>query len=70
MGEPGITEKILLDTVVRFESAEPGNAAPARLLREGIREGKLQDTEWISKILLSSEDSTLTTESLNESPES
>ncbi len=36
MGEKGIPEKILLDTVARFENAESGNTAAAKLLREGI----------------------------------
>lgn len=66
MDEIAITEKILLDTVARFESANSGNAAAAKLLREGIAGGKLQDSDWIAKILLNTNDGILTEESVNE----
>lgn len=70
MAETGITEKILLETIACFESAEPGNAAPAKLLREGVAGGRFKDSEWIAEILLNTEDSIATGESPNEDPES
>lgn len=70
MAETGITEKILLESIACFESAEPGNAATSKLLREGIAGGRFKDSEWITEILLNTEDVIATEESPNENPES
>jgi hypothetical protein len=70
MAEKGITEKILIETIAFFESAEPGNAAVAKLLREGIAGGRFKDSDWIAEILLNTKDSMVTGESPNEDPES
>lgn len=69
MSEKGITEKILLDTVARFEGVEPSNISAAKLLRKGVAEGKLQNSQWIAEILLNTADSTVTEESSNETSE-
>jgi hypothetical protein len=70
MDQTGITETILYDTITRFESSDRSNGLVANLLRNGIQEGQLQDSEWIANILIDTEDSTLPKESPNEAPES
>lgn len=70
MAETGITEKILLETIAFFESAEPNNVAAAKFLREGVAGGRFKDSEWIAEILLITEDSIVTRESPDEDTES
>jgi len=70
MSELGIPETILANALDQFLYADPRNAETAKLLQAGVTTGRLQDSEWLAKILSDTDDTTLTPRSVNEAPES
>ncbi|MGO9622078.1 MAG: hypothetical protein ACLPT6_11825 [Desulfobaccales bacterium] len=57
MTAKGIVEKILSESITLFENSDHNNAAAAKLLAEGMRQGKFNDSEWIANILSNTDDS-------------
>jgi hypothetical protein len=70
MATKGIVEKILSDSITLFSVSNFKNGPSAKLLAEGMGQGKFNDSEWIANILSNTEDSKEPEETHGEDSES
>jgi len=56
MTAKGIVGKILSDSITLFGNSDYKNGPAAKLLAEGMGQGKFNDSGWIANILSNTED--------------